>query len=728
MKEITFRIFVQKLNYKTDSEDSEEEKVFKLLIAEMSLDIKAVLSSRETDGAPSLLPHLVSSASPASLQTQLTSLLRRLTRSSLSDLLTILSSSSQLCRTNGESLVPLLVKHLQRPGLETGEQRLVCSCLSLIVENSLTTSEAGRTISTSASALISVILSCQSGQTLPSALTLLAVLMRKYPGSCGQSRPRIEEKVFSLIESGEKAGVRMVGRLLSLVCQVGGGGREGVDHTNQHSALLASLLSTIHSGISEVFSGVKEVDSYSELVSQGAPIKMKSANICQRALQVETLMEVMGEMLTVGFPQARPVSVENLLSVVVRVILMEVKPGDSPHSQLVSSLHSLLSCSSLSLLTSLLASLGSQLTSCAGHINSLLLTGLARAEDKRVRVGLYFCLSQWLETAGLNSGLEHCAATLVSAAVKDLVPVRQKMKLQTTGQKNKKKKSEVKEAEEQDTVDPALAVAAVRCVERVVRVVGGWLQPSSETELTRCLLSSLLSPAQPSLTSALLSCLQTVVTSPLNTSPAQLALPLLARISNSPGLSTQARQGLTSLSLMMHPTRLTLDTDNTVASHVNTLTEPDQIAEEAQLSSASTQTSEPEPLHQRAGEAAGADLKIVQERMKQMEAELSKVKKSEASARAELLKRDLEISQLKTKSEKRTSQEVSEKETEHLFTKKVKYTASEEEDHPSPAPQSSNQSAPENGDSLTVDEMMKDFSDKLNENIVPKFTTDSDSD
>ena len=70
----------------------------------MSLDIKAVLSSRETDGAPSLLPHLVSSASPASLQTQLTSLLRRLTRSSLSDLLTILSSSSQLCRRQDNTM------------------------------------------------------------------------------------------------------------------------------------------------------------------------------------------------------------------------------------------------------------------------------------------------------------------------------------------------------------------------------------------------------------------------------------------------------------------------------------------------------------------------------------------------------------------------------------------------------------------------------------------------
>ena len=31
-------------------------------------------------------------------------------------------------------------------------------------------------------------------------------------------------------------------------------------------------------------------------------------------------------------------------------------------------------------------------------------------------------------------------------------------------------------------------------------------------------------------------------------------------------------------------------------------------------------------------------------------------------------------------------------------------------------------------DQLSVDDMLKDFSDKLNKNIIPKFTQDSDSD
>merc|ERR1719209_2550099 len=151
----------------------------------------------------------------------------------------------------------------------------------------------------------------------------------------------------------------------------------------------------------------------------------------------------------------------------------------------------------------------------------------------------------------------------------------------------------------------------------MVRVVGSWLEPSSQTEITRSLLSSLLGPnTQPSLSSALVSCLEVLVTSPLLTSPAQLALPLLSRLVNTPSLSAQARQALQGLSLMMDPARLSLHTDNTRTSQLQTLPDSDQIREETQLSSASTQTSGPESLP---AESDGAALKIVQERINQME-------------------------------------------------------------------------------------------------------------
>ena len=138
----------------------------------MSVDLSLVLSGRETSGVPDLFPHLVSTASPASLQKHLSSLVKKLTGASLGNLLTLLSSSPELCRDNGETVVPLLTKHLQRPGLPAREHRLTCQCLSLLIENSLATSEAGRTISTSASSLISVILPSQSSLGWPNKAKL----------------------------------------------------------------------------------------------------------------------------------------------------------------------------------------------------------------------------------------------------------------------------------------------------------------------------------------------------------------------------------------------------------------------------------------------------------------------------------------------------------------------------------------------------------------------------
>ena len=124
------------------------------------------------------------------------------------------------------------------------------------------------------------------------------------------------------------------------------------------------------------------------------------------------------------------------------------------------------------------------------------------------------------------------------------------------------------------------------------------------------------------------------------------------------------------------------------------------------------------------------------EKINQMESELRQAKQAEAKARAELLKRELEISQLKAAAVKRSSLVVGESEIngDGVVNKKKKYTNNQEDQprSPSPVPDSCNlelsNSPKEDGDNLTVQDMLKDFSDKLNDNIMPKFTErESDS-
>ena len=52
--------------------------------------------------------------------------------------------------------------------------------------------------------------------------------------------------VFTL---GQGVGMKLLGKVFSLLPQLGGGGKEGVEHSNAHQRLLLSTISTLHNGL-----------------------------------------------------------------------------------------------------------------------------------------------------------------------------------------------------------------------------------------------------------------------------------------------------------------------------------------------------------------------------------------------------------------------------------------------------------------------------------------------
>ena len=93
------------------------------------------------------------------------------------------------------------------------------------------------------------------------------------------------------------------------------------------------------------------------------------------------------------------------------------------------------------------------------------------------------------------------------------------------------------------------------------------------------------------------------------------------------------------------------------------------------------------------------------------------------------MKKDIEISRLKILSEKRPLQENGASSGTVSPSKKVK-THHKVENNPSEAEIFPPSSSVNGEGQLSVEDMMKDFSDKLNENIMPprNFANDSDSD
>ena len=713
----------------------------------MSVDIGLILSKAGRSSERLLLSQLLPSASPASLQSYLGTVMARCDQvGGAACLLLLLRHAPGLARDSGEKLMAVLTKTFHRPGISPELQSVVSQCLCEVIQSSSNSSDTGKAISSAAPGLITAILSVVSSphhspRLVTSSLSLLAVLMSRYPGSCGQARPRILEMLISQLDTlrSRSGHLQVLGRCLSLVCQVGGGGRDGVEHSAHYNTLLATLVSTVHTGLNTLLIGIKELDTFPDIVALASPWSLKDSSVEQLSWQLDSCMSVISQLLLRGFPQSRLVSVDSLLSLPVRLLGVNIDPSKviTPQDQLVTSLHSMLCCSSLQMTGALITCLRDQLLPEAGRINSLIVAGLSRVRAARVRTELYTCLSTWLECARLGSGMEYCAGQLLTNLISDIVPATQKMVLQTTSgnsKKNKKKKGgnssnfvQNKTDVFRDSADQALGLAAVKALGQLINVIGPWLDRETHSKAVQCVLSQLMAAeVQDPLNPGLLLSLHGLVTStsPQHKSPVQIALPVVSRLLTHDSLSVQAREILRSLHSLTHPSRLTLEIQDCKTEALSNIHTPEiemKEDEELELADSSTQT---DIFSEQKGSLNGND-----ERLQELEQTLRKARQAETAANAEILKKDIEISRLKILSEKRPLKENGASIETVSPSKKAK-THHEVENNPSQEeifPSSSSISAE---GQLSVEDMMKDFSDKLNDNIVPprNFTNDSDSD
>jgi len=730
----------------------------------MSVDICPILRGVLDSMQSSLLTKLLSggNVSTSSLQSHLSSLLPLLSSSqdqssALQSLLPLLRSSGGLCTTNCEKLLPLLSKILSRPGLSLNTLQMVFQCLTLLVVNSTTNSDVGKLVSSSAPSFMNSIMSTKPGLALTSSLQLLAVLMSRYPGSCGHARSRIQDKLVNLLgKEGEEVNMELLGKCFSLLPQVGGGGREGSEHITQYNNMVNSMVSTIHTGITSLFSHVREFDTYLTS-SSAAPLALPEAGGGQLernivlATQLDRTMSLLGQLLIRGFPQARIIPVDMLLSIPTRLLSLTLPPGSTPSHYLLSSLLSNLTCSALSLTCHLISTLGSQLLPEAGSINSLIVSGLTRLSNPTVRTGLYNLLTAWLEAAGAGSGMEYSAKQLFNNMRDDIIPSKDKMLLERSSSNKKQRKHGGKKgggggngmnnlANLSNTSAPsplslATCSAALASLSLLVTTTGPWLDKETHSCISSTLLSQLLSPTTPHpLPSLLLSCVTNLisVSSPSHPSPAQICPAVLNLHSLNPALASQLRPAQILLQTIAHPARHALDIQDTSVVNHNTLdsakyNDTEEDTEDVEVTSIGMQTDNPSMV-------PSDVVDDTSKRIAELEEAVRKAKEAEKAARAEIVRKDIELSRAAINAQKRAANE------EKAFREAKKSKISESDnfaDISDNLPQSSNsegvasiETASKKPDEsqLSVGEMLEDFSAKLNSNLLPANFAESDSD
>lgn len=596
---------------------------------------------------------------------------------------------------------------------------------------------------------------------MSTSLQLLAVLMSRYPGSCGQVRSRLQDKLVTLMgKEGEQVGMELLGKCFSLLPQVGGGGREGAEHMNQYSSLVSSLVSTVHTGLSSLYPHVREFDTFTTN-SSATPLSLPQGGGGQLernitlAMQMDRAMGVLGQLLIRGFPHVRVVPVDMLLSIPTRLLSLTLPPSSTPSHHLLSSILSQLTCSSLGVACQLVKSLRDQLLPEAGSINSLLVSGLGRVTCPPVRAALYRLLSAWLEVAGAASGLELCAQQVFSSMMADIVPSKDRIVLEKANTNKKKRKHGKKgggggngmnistystATSTSSPLSMSTCTAALSALELLLSSVGPWLDKETHTHISSTILSQLLSPGpphpQPSL---LLSCLTTLVTvsSPALPSPEQICPAALSLLYHSPSLAPKVRSALLILQKTAHPGRPTLDIQDTNTATVNNVIngkdvkdENDEEMDDVELANIGTQTEV----------TSSENLEVADDssrRIRELENALKAAKSAEGAARAEVMRKDIELSRAAINAQKRSAN------AEKLAGEAKKRKFSEESavfDHPESDIQEPLQHLPsdttregvakeESSEAkLSVNEMLQDFSDKLNSNLLPSnFTADSDS-
>jgi hypothetical protein len=254
------------------------------------------------------------------------------------------------------------------------------------------------------------------------ALLLLVTLMARYPGSCGAARPRLEAAFLELLGAG--VGPALLGKAWALLPQLGGGGKEGAEHTARHAGLVAGMLGALHAGLDTLLQHVRELQPVRKetvpalvlplrqvigllilpliLVPHLAPQGPSLQRAAGLSAQLEDLMVALGALLTRGFPAPRLLPVDGLLALASRLLSLPALPPADPALAL---LLPRLAAAALGLVTDLVTAAGDLLLPEAASLTALLVSGLARVDSGLpVRTALHRLLIAWCQGLGAASG------------------------------------------------------------------------------------------------------------------------------------------------------------------------------------------------------------------------------------------------------------------------------------------------------------------------------------
>ncbi|XP_038050518.1 proline-, glutamic acid- and leucine-rich protein 1-like isoform X2 [Patiria miniata] len=282
-----------------------------------------------------------------------------------------------------------------------------------------------------------------------SAVEILTACIQYFPGPSGTFRTRVENFLVQLMGSSNDIDIAVsAGQCLALLPRVGGGGQGGVKHTEAWSYYCQRALASIDGVVDKIYGnsrpGKQTEPSQPPFPLPDAPLK-EPTRTYTLIRQYKVLCACLQHMLRTDFPEIVKIPVNRILSLCVSILVPNML-SKGLKSSLQSGNFSSVHIEAFNILAALISSCRGNLSLHRNVVNELFVKSHAfrqgvQSEDTKHRVlsGLklsaYAALEIWLETVGMNSGIETAAEKLLESILTDAQPQAQRTTLKVTSDK-----------------------------------------------------------------------------------------------------------------------------------------------------------------------------------------------------------------------------------------------------------------------------------------------------
>ncbi|XP_058061434.1 proline-, glutamic acid- and leucine-rich protein 1-like [Anopheles bellator] len=349
-------------------------------------------------------------------------------------------------------------------GGSTQSVSLSFTVLQKLLLKSLHSSDIRKLFVSSLATMLEPIGSTLKKPVVPSVLAFLALAMRHYAGVCGSLKSRIEQFLYSLVDTTDRETAVSVAECLLLLQQIRGGGQHGTLHKKTWEEYYRKLIDTVHDLLNRIFAHTPETfDEETELECfKFRPLSSQDDPLAAAQLIVtrtNNLILFLQQAIIGAYPVPKPIAPFRAVNLILRGL--SVTCGAMNQNPIVENIAygtylPVIQRGLLAVFDGLVLTLGSHMFMyadliCTAFVKCLRATqhpaGRLYGRKKNfilLRTKLYRSIGLWCETLRYGSCIETVNEPILEQIIRDITPYEAEVMLKIDAGSQKRLSSKAK--------------------------------------------------------------------------------------------------------------------------------------------------------------------------------------------------------------------------------------------------------------------------------------------